>query len=64
MSHQLKLFSDLQNRVRELTEERDRLKELGLTAEDKQKIEAQLAEVKLDNSKLAMDLSNATEDMQ
>ena len=50
--------------MRVLTEERDRLKELGLTAEDKQKMEAQLAEVKLDNSKLATDLSKATEDMQ
>ena len=64
MSHQLNLFSDLQNRVRELTEERDRLKELGFTAEDKQKMEAELAEVKLENSKLATDLSKATEDVK
>ena len=57
ISHQAKTLSDLRNQVRVLTEERDRLKELGLTAEDKQKMEAQLAEVKLENSKLATDLS-------
>ena len=64
MSHQLKLLSGLRDQVRELTAERDKLKELGLTAEDKQKMEAQLAEVKLDNSNLAAELSKATTDMQ
>ena len=64
MSHQLRLLSGLRNQVRELTAERDKLKELGLTAEDKQKMEAQLAEVKLDNSKLSADLLTATNDMQ
>ena len=47
-----------------LTKERNRLKELGLTAEDRQNMEAQLAEVKIENSKLAKDLSEATEGMQ
>ena len=40
------------------------MKELGLTAEDRQNMEAQLAEVKLEKSKLATDLSEATEGMQ
>ena len=40
------------------------MKELGLTAEDKQKMEAQIAEVKLDNSKLAEDLSKTMAEVQ
>ena len=47
-----------------LTEERNKLKELGLTAEDRQNMEAQLAEAKFKNSKLAKDLLEATEVMQ
>ena len=64
ISHQRNLLSGLQKQLRELTEERDRLKELGLTAEDKQKMEAQIAEVKLDNSKLAEDLSKTMAEVQ
>ena len=58
------MLSDLRNQVQVLTKERNKLKELGLTAEARQNMEAQLAKAKLENSKLAKDLLEATEDMQ
>ena len=47
-----------------LTEERNKLKELGLTAEDRQNMEARLAEAKFENSKFTKDLLEATKGMQ
>ena len=64
ITHQINMLSDLRNQVQALTKERNKLKELGLTIEDRKKIEAQLAEPKLENSKLANDLLKATEGMQ
>ena len=64
ITHQINMLSDLRNQVQALTEERNKLKELGLIVKDRQNMEAQLAEAKLENSKLAKDLSEATEDMQ